>query len=406
MHSIQPSELRDLILPVLACLPTAFFSPSPPPALLPLLSPILRQRVHLLASSTTPSTEPPSEGSWLKLLTWSPERGARLSEIVSRLQLEPHPVSGELELFEDTTDPDAGRVWYRRLDEETVQARCDVHEYHVGFLFVWSSNDIRGVGLEGTTNGMAHDAWRLAEVVPLEGDENLELEGWHEALAEAEHRSRAMQNAMNGVRTTQASNSHFTSALTENNANEDDEDDYWASYDRTPGKGTPAPSRNASVFNHQGQSEQDYLARYGEVQPAMDAHDPDEEEGARALGATQAGQPHDRNATARNDMDIFRSLHAAIEQQDGQPDMAMPTSQRLPSMPQPHQTNGDPPSPIVAALERSSSEQSTAAETSVKQHISYEMKSLFRLAQGVGIGRGEFDELVRRELEVLGQIEL
>ncbi len=42
----------------------------------------------------------------------------------------------------------------------------------------------------------------------------------------------------------------------------------------------------------------------------------------------------------------------------------------------------------------------------MKQHISTEIKSLFRLAQGCGIEREEFSRVVRTELQVLGVLEL
>ena len=45
------------------------------------------------------------------------------------------------------------------------------------------------------------------------------------------------------------------------------------------------------------------------------------------------------------------------------------------------------------------------AETGVKQHISTTIKSLFRLAKVVGMGREEFERVVNTELEVLGIVE-
>ena len=404
MHTIQHQELHELIIPVLACLPTAFFSPSPPPALLPLLSPILRQRVHLLSHN---ASEALSQGSWLKLLTWSSERAERLTDVVSRLQLEPHPVSGELELFGDINDPDAGKVWYRRLDEETVQARCDVKQYNLGFIFVWAVNDTGSVSLEHAANGSAQDAWKTAEVIPLEGDENLELEGWQDDLTKAEHNeSRSMQAVANGRLAARWHGERLTPkpAITA-----DDDDDYWASYDRTPGKATPVQPRAPSLADIFGgvPSEQEYFARYSEVQPAMDPHDPDEDAGTgewdTVPGATP-GQAHDRTAT---DFSTFMNLNDAIEKSPTS-DIAMPTGQRMPAPETSSLLNGrqSPPSPTVASLERSVSEASTAAETTVKHHISHELKSLFRLAQGVGMERDEFAELVQRELEVLGQIDL
>ena len=49
---------------------------------------------------------------------------------------------------------------------------------------------------------------------------------------------------------------------------------------------------------------------------------------------------------------------------------------------------------------------STTAEAGIKRHIGMEIKSLFRLAQGVGIERREFERMVKTELELLGLVEL
>src|ERR1700722_5722616 len=99
---IPPPAPRDLLPPLLACLPTAFASSRPPPALLPLLSPILRQRVQLLSCE-----------SWLPLLCWDAHAASKLPGIIENIQLEPPPVSGEVELRDVET------IQYRRLDPET-----------------------------------------------------------------------------------------------------------------------------------------------------------------------------------------------------------------------------------------------------------------------------------------------
>ena len=45
------------------------------------------------------------------------------------------------------------------------------------------------------------------------------------------------------------------------------------------------------------------------------------------------------------------------------------------------------------------------AQFGIKQHISTDIKSLFRLAKSAGMDRGEFERIVRTELEVLGLME-
>ena len=389
---IGPHELRDLILPILACLPTAFLAPRPPPALLPLLSPILRQRIHLHTSAISQSTESPSSGTWLRLLTWSNDRAQNLADIVSRLQLEPHPVSGEIELFGDGTDQDAGRLWYRQLDEETLQARCDVKEYELGFTYVWCTNDTGGVGLENGLSEEPKDGWRVAELVPLDGEESLEDQGWQADIGAAERAGRdTFRGPVEPNIDPPSSNQLSTSA--------NEEDDYWASYDRTPGKGTPAATRTASVgnaFGDQGESEQAYFARYAQVQPDADAGDTHGDISTRS-GAVQSCDQI--SAYPENpDFTDFMKLNQAIEQPS---DISTPTTQRRTL----DITESNLSRP-TESLRRSTSGTPAVAETSVKQHISTEIKSLFRLAHGVGIEREEFTDLVQRELDVLGLVDL
>ena len=113
---IPTPDYRSLLPPLLACLPTAFVSPRPPPALLPLLSPISRQRVQHLAAIATSSAD-----SWLPLLCWESEPAQRLVDLVSESNaFELHPASGEIDFG------DVEKILYRQLDEETLQARMVV----------------------------------------------------------------------------------------------------------------------------------------------------------------------------------------------------------------------------------------------------------------------------------------
>jgi hypothetical protein len=58
----------------------------------------------------------------------------------------------------------------------------------------------------------------------------------------------------------------------------------------------------------------------------------------------------------------------------------------------------------VQRLERKA-ENYSQAEIAIKQHISTDIKSLFRLAKASGIDRQEFERIVRRELDVLPLLE-
>ena len=430
MRPISPPDVHELLPPILACLPTAFLSPRPPPALLPLLSPILRQRLHLLASAATP---PPQQQqsrkpNWLHLLTWSPQRAERLAEIVYGLQLEPHPVSGEIELF---TDGEEAKIEYRRLDSETLQAKCGIPQYQIGVIWTWCTNDTGGVGLENLASGEAQDGWKVAEVLPLDEEEDeSEPSSWLNSLEEAEESTSTLR-PMQGNSTLQVNrpDSH--------KADDDNDDAYWAMYDntpgRTPGVPSPAPGRpspgpmssgrpNGLTPAHRAPSadEQAYFARYGaEVQPAMDNHDPDEEEGARQLQETTSQEMSDyrpRTLTNGSLHDEHNHIHhqrnwSSLSTNE-QNDYSLPSplangplnSVDAPRIHSPTPSHGSSRSSTVAHLEASAS-QASAAEIGVKQHISTEMKSLWRLAKAAGIGRHEFDRVIRTELELVGLVE-
>jgi len=189
---------------------------------------------------------------------------------------------------------------------------------------------------------------------------------------------------------------------------EDDDDDYWASYDRTPGrtpaqKQSPAPPAFAAAQAADRQGETDYYARYGaEVQPAMDAHDPDEE------------HPELGESTLNGDS-LLRSQH-----QDGRVSRPNGTSM-FPADDKPPDAEVEAPRPIsptsshgssIERLESRAAEMSAEspgamdrAQMAVKQHISTDVKSLFRLAKNSGMEREEFERIVRTELECLTLLE-
>ncbi|KAK0355079.1 hypothetical protein LTR91_004231 [Friedmanniomyces endolithicus] len=422
MHHPPSPDARELLPPLLACLPTAFLSPQPPPALLPALAPILRQRVAFMSTS-----EQRTEHGWLPLLQWDPERAAKLPEVVERIQLEPHPVSGELEL------DDVRPAKYRRLDDETLHARLEVEQFELLPVFVWCEED---------EHGQTGPGWKLAELRTLEDhDDGAE---WFASIPEANDatntHSIAVPHASNGV------NGHQTSAIPAEADEQEEEDDgsYWAAYDRTPGARTPAATRspapltnnnNNSTNRQRTQSELEYFNRYGDVQPAMDGHDPDEEMPEHMRGeSTLNGQP--LNSHAQPPQPSSRSLHPLDTQHklNGAHDSAVATAltQSLSgadalSMPRPISPASSTHSSIdrleeqAQAMSASASASATTtidaekgdgrvngddrAQAGIKQHISTDIKSLFRLARSVGMERGEFVEVVGRELGVLGMFE-
>lgn len=397
-----PPDSRDLLPPLLACLPTAFVSPRPPPALLPLLSPLLRQRATFLAADTSSRND-----GWLPLLSWDAERAARLPSVVERMHLEPHPVSGEIEL--DDTRP----AKYRRLDEETLHARLEVEQFELLPIFVWCESDEHG----GTGPG-----WKLAELRSL-ADLDDETE-WYDSIPEATE--AASSRAIPEIRQNGISNGH-AAHNTSNNA-EDDDDDYWASYDRTPGrtpaqKHSPAPpamSSNGPSNRQRTQSELDYYARYGsEVQPAMDAHDPDEDHpeigqstiNGDSLVQNQSAEQQQQTQPGR----ISRPNGASMFPADPiSPSQDLAADVEAPRPISPTSSNGS----SIERLESKAAEMSEAlslggglsrgsdrAQMAVKQHISTDIKSLFRLAKSSGMERREFERIVRTELDCLSLLE-
>lgn len=386
MHLAPPPNSRDLLPPILACLPTSFAAPRPPPALLPLLSPLLRQRVNYLSGDSA------GGDGWLPLLSWDSQRAKKLPSVVERMDLEPHPVSGELELEE--TNP----AKYRRLDQETLQARIEVEQFGLLPIFIWCEKDERG----GEESG-----WKLFELRTL--DDLEDGTQWFDSPTEANEAGGSTSMAVPPV--------HEAEEKAEEE--EDANDDYWASYDKTSAAHTPAPAQ-PSAQQTQGTSDTDYYARYGqEVQPAMDPHDPDEDMGDQA-GSSLRGdsllRPHESQVPSSNGIadqaDYLSSLqpHAGWKEPH---DSAVHTGRERSldgehdiSMPRPISPAGSHSS--IDKLEERAAEMSSTGDTAqlaIKQHISTDVKSLFRLAKASGMSRHEFTRIVKTELDVLSLLE-
>lgn len=402
MHLPPPPDSRELLPPLLACLPTAFVSPQPPPALLPLLSPLLRQRLSFLSSNDRSRSD-----GWLSLLSWDAERAAKLGPIVERIDLEPHPVSGEVEM--DEVRP----AKYRRLDEETLQARLDVEQFELLPIYVWCETDEHG----GTGPG-----WKLAEVRSLEDLEDGTQ--WYDGVSQANDAAQRSRS-LSVPQTSRGGSSQLepVESMTSQENDEGEDDDYWASYDRTPGrtpaqKRSPAPNANTSsqAGNRQRtQSELDYYARYGhEVQPAMDSHDPDEEHpeagestlnGDSLLQSRQPQQPQQSQQSARpisrpNGTSMFPADTPNLT-------LAPPTNDlEAPRAISPTSSHG---SSVERLEERarlmSEQEAPDRAQIAIQQHISTDIKSLFRLARSTGMEREDFERIVKTELECLSFME-
>lgn len=428
---IQPPNLRDLLSPLLPSLPAAALSPQPAPPTLRLLSPILRQRVQLLAS--TSSNEP-----WLRLLTYDKAASARLAEVARSDRLEPHPVSGEVEV---DWDYDV-ETQFRRLDEETLQALVVMPDFELLFRLVWCVNDEAG---EGAANG-----WRVGEVsVPEKSSPFTSFNG-QKSIVEAEQAFRDKSSSSSGVASIQApqaapaqqTQQHVAEQEEEVDDDDDDDDDYWARYDATPARTpmvprSPAPPAGGpgQQYNQQdftattaGQdvtTEEDdaYFAQYDSVQPAMDNHDPDEAQVAEQHGisttapapapalATQAPPPPplglqhptittdtpSENTDAMSGGWTLAPSPSARSQEDEQRTAAL-------AHPRPASSASSKGSATVLKLQ-AQAERREHSEFGVKQHVSRSIRSLFLLSRAAGIDREEFERMVQTELDVLGMVE-
>ncbi|KAH8732855.1 hypothetical protein GQ44DRAFT_721099 [Phaeosphaeriaceae sp. PMI808] len=391
-QAITQPDSRELLPPLLACLSTASTTKEAPPGLLPLLTPILRQRLQLLASN-----------DWLALLCWDREAGSRLPHIIEKIHVEPHPASGEIEV----DDPD--QIQYRRSDPETLHTRLTLGEFGLLPTYLWC------------TGGECGSRWLLAELRGTEdADDGTE---WFCSMGEANEAGFQRKPLKSNGIISQPATLHPGPTKDE----EDDDDSYWAAYDRTPGrtpqlKQSPAPMTSARTQIGPTQSELEYFARYAsEVQPALDAHDPDEENPAagestlngNALNYAREPQtepletsnlstngydssippayPHDSSKVSRPHGDVGAEHVEAIEHDDF-------SALNHPRPSSSASTNS------VERLERQA-ENSSQAEIAIKQHISTDIKSLFRLAKASGIDREEFERIIRRELDVLPLLE-
>lgn len=367
---IPPPDHRKLLPPLVACLPTAFTSPRPPPALLPLLSPILRQRVNLLVNTSSPSE------SWLPLLGWKSAQAERLAAIVHGEAFELHPVSGEIDVG------DVQEITYRRLDEETLHARLGLPDLELAVFYLWCEGDQEGGG----------DGWRVSEVTPLERVSDVE-EKWSENIGDCLLETPEAGVSMPAL---QWSSNRMVGA-----ADEDDED-YWARYDLTPGR-IPGPSHlgpaNTALDvsrRARATSEDEYYARYEEVQPEMESDDPSrdrKELGESSLNGNVVIPSSDQ-------LPPFTGLNLSL------PNTTLSSESKNDDSMINHLSGSSTSvaSPTVSRLEQSA-ETISHGEMAIRQHVSTTIKSLFRLSRVAGISRQEFDELVRTELDTLSLLE-
>jgi hypothetical protein len=403
---IAPPNVRNTVTPVLSALPGAAASTEPATTVLPSLSPILRQRVQLLSSATT---EP-----WIRLLTYDPSKVAKLTSVARSGDLDPHPVSGEVEV-----DWDHGvGTKYKRLDQETLQAMAVLDDFQLFFRLVYCTGDPDGGG----------DGWRVGEVGIVDAP-TVAAFGGSPNIEEAERSFQATRPKANGLSVT--SNSYAASntksgwsAQATVDEEEDDDDDYWARYDATPSR-TPAmkrsPGPGAAAQRGQAddrpsqstEAEDAYFAQYDSVQPAMDNHDPDEEANLKEhaehigpippLGLAKPEPAKVDGATTNNGLTLAQPVPIKPESVHSSGSRNSQEESWVLAHPRPGSASSNA-SQTVARLEEAA-ESREQTEFGVKQHISRSIRSLFLLSRASGIDREEFERMVRTELDVLGMVE-
>lgn len=234
---------------------------------------------------------------------------------------EPHPTSGEIEIG------DIGAIRYKRLDQGTLRSQIVLSEWSLTALYLWCSEDEGG------------RAWKLAELLPY--DRDLELSPtWSKSITEANESSRARM-------VSEALRDAEVSELT--TVGQDEDDNYWAQYDKIPGR-TLAQNESPASDRCVTHAEGNYHAQYHEVLPTIDNYDPSE-------GVVQAPEAHDSylkpSALAGSN---------AVRGQEATADHWSPT------------------------------------DFGIRQHISNSLKNLYELARSAGMEREEFNRIIRTEL--------
>lgn len=369
-------SLDALVTPLLVSLSIAGVSSRPPCAVLPLLSPILRQRVQLLSSS--------SQDSWTSFLCYDDAVASKLKTLQDSPYLELHPVSGQVEIDWDSDS----EIQFRRLDRETFEALVSLHTLDLTIKLIWCVND------PGNVDGQ--DGWRIGEI----GTCTINDATWGAKtviLAEQEFTLKESQKYMSHSRLTSRKSSLISEIEEEK---EEDDDTYWAQYDnisaQTPvERQCPAKPKN-TLAGVRGDNE--YYAGYDMVQPALDNHDPDEALDNDLLN-NKVTQNHANLSSSLFDPSnslLKQNGHEAWTEDSADSPMFI-TKKNLP-LPLSSEDSEIVSNSFAVAMPE---QQAIMSENAIKTHIVTSLKSLYRLAQSAGIGQGEFDRLVRTQLDLM-----
>lgn len=286
---------------------------------------------------------------------------------------------------------DLEEVRYRRLDEETLQAKVVILDFRIVIIYLWCEGD-----QQCPTNG-----WRILELRPLDGEFNDSDKSWSSSISEADSKAneKMMDDALRqGEDQSLAQDTSKVNSVGEE-AQDDGDDDYWARYDKTPGR-TPAaePARPTTSNRHtRSTSEAEYFARYAEVQPDMDNDDPSEDRREFGQSSLNGNMIPASIQQATRNHESHAEEYIALPNGSGVQDANGGINQPVASLPRSR-------SSTVSKLEESAETQSIA-ESAIMHHVSTSIKSLYRLCRSSGIAASEFDRMIHTELETLSMMQ-
>ncbi|KAL1888209.1 hypothetical protein Cpir12675_006258 [Ceratocystis pirilliformis] len=393
--------LEVTISPLLTSLATSSGTHEAPSGILLYLSPILRQRVKFLASANSP---------WMKHLGQDPKLLDVLNNLISSGCLEVHPVSGVVEIdWHDNI-----LVTYNRVDVETLHAYVglrSLENLHVKLL--WCANDSESGSSGWKIEDLSTSSFQEAGLSALTIDDAEKL---HEARQQPDAVASKSGHLGQGKQGKQGSI-----------VDEDDDDDYWAQYDATPGAHTPARTpgvKNSPAVtpmsglrnpvdpdatsvpagsNVLSADERAYYSMYEEVQPALDSHDPDEaaqleEAGIESTldGTTAASL----SAIVAGNADKIKSLQMTAVESGSSHSSIVNIDIAHPRPESPDSTASARGSGTVERLELEA-KKGESADFAIRQHISRSIRGLYQLAKASSMSSEEFGQLVQGELDLL-----
>ena len=294
---------------------------------------------------------------------------------------------------------DVSSIRFKRFDEETLRAQLCLADWAFTPVFLWCPE---------TTSQEGNEGWLLTELLPCpELDDS-----WSPSISHANDsaKERILSEALR-----EAEGSSSSAAQPRRPDLPRNESDYWAQYDQSQ---EPTPMRKPPPKDQENMSEADYFARYGEVQPAMDNHDPDEEMqggGGAKVESTLNGHARDYQRLLSQQQQTTTSTSPTLSTDRSPPpyqdpatdhrttkqdrDVKMTTTTEV-AQPHPASPSSRGGSDAIAHLE-DVAQRTSASEVGMKQHISTSIKSMYTLARSMGMERDEFETLVATEVDGL-----